>query len=56
MISYMRDAMVLAGAGLVSFGAWSAWRPAGYIVAGAFLLGIGLVGSLRARPGTGGDS
>jgi hypothetical protein len=27
-----------AGALLVSYGAWQAWPPAGFIVAGAFLL------------------
>ncbi|MFA5712534.1 hypothetical protein [Mycolicibacterium sp.] len=28
----------VAGAGLISFGAWLAWAPAGFIVAGLFLL------------------
>jgi hypothetical protein len=51
----MRDAMVLIGAGLVSYGAWSAWSPAGFIVGGGFLLGIGLVGSLRSQPKGGGE-
>jgi len=30
----------VAGAGLISFGAWLAWPPAGFIVAGCFLLAL----------------
>ena len=30
----------VAGAGLVSFGAWLAWAPAGFVVAGLFLLAL----------------
>jgi hypothetical protein len=39
-----------AGAALVSFGAWSAWHPAGLIVAGLFLLAAdALIPSNRHR-------
>lgn len=38
-----------AGAGLVSWGAWLAWHPAGLIVAGGFLLALdALIPSNRA--------
>lgn len=40
-------AVVLLGVGLLSFGAWQAWPPAGPIVLGAILLTFG-VGALRA--------
>jgi hypothetical protein len=30
----------VAGAGLVSYGAWLAWAPAGFVVAGVFLLAL----------------
>jgi hypothetical protein len=29
---------VLAGVGLVSYGAWQAWRPAGFLTAGVLML------------------
>ena len=34
----LRDVGGLAGVGLVSYGAWEAYHPAGYIVGGALLL------------------
>lgn len=34
----LRDAAGLAGAGLVSHGAWAIYPPAGWIAAGGFLL------------------
>lgn len=30
----------VAGAGLVAYGAWLAWAPAGFVVAGVFLLAL----------------
>ncbi len=36
----------VTGAVLLSYGAWRAWPPAGFLVAGALLLVVG-VGSLR---------
>ena len=33
------DAAALAGAGLVDYGVWLVYRPAAFVVAGAFLLG-----------------
>lgn len=42
----LRDIGGLAGIGLLSFGAWQAYQPAGYIVAGALLLvGAWIAGS-----------
>jgi hypothetical protein len=34
----LRDLLATAGAGLASYGAWLAWRPAGFVLAGAFIL------------------
>ena len=34
----VRDGVGIAGAGLVSYGAWLIYQPAGYITAGGFLL------------------
>jgi hypothetical protein len=36
----------LAGAGVLSFGAWLAWAPAGFVVAGLLLLAL----DRRLRP------
>lgn len=44
----VRDAAGLAGVGLLSYGAWLAWPPAGFMVAGALIL-AGVVLSARAR-------
>lgn len=43
------DVLALAGAGLLAYGAALVYQPAGYLVGGAFLLAIGMVGVLR-RP------
>lgn len=40
----LRDVAGISGVGLLSFGCWLAWRPLGFIVAGALLL----AGSLLA--------
>jgi len=42
-----RDLAGLAGAGLISYGAWIIYRPAGFLVAGAMLI----VGSFLAARG-----
>lgn len=36
------DLLLIAGAAAVSYGAWLAWQPAGYIVGGALILIAGL--------------
>lgn len=43
------DAMLIAGGGLVSYGAYMVYEPAGYMVCGAFLL---LAGWFAARSTT----
>lgn len=43
----LSDLCALAGAGLVSYGAWLVYEPTGFIVGGAILLGVGVVGALR---------
>jgi hypothetical protein len=40
-------ATAVSGAGLISYGAWCAWPPAGLISAGVILLVVG-IGALRA--------
>jgi len=39
------DALLLAGLASLSHGAGMAWEPAGYMVAGAGLIGLGLLGA-----------
>lgn len=34
----VRAGIAVGGAGLVSYGAWTAWTPAGFVVLGALLL------------------
>lgn len=34
----------VAGVGLTSYGAWLAWRPAGFLVAGALILADQIAG------------
>ena len=36
------DVTLLLGAGSLSYGAWLAWAPAGYLVAGMMLLAAGI--------------
>ena len=40
--SLVIDGSILGGVGLLSYGAWLAYAPAGFLVAGALLLGLGL--------------
>jgi hypothetical protein len=42
MKKYLPDVMLMAGAGCFSYGAWSAWPPAGWLVAGALLIAAGI--------------
>lgn len=36
------DILLLTGAGSLAYGAWLAWPPAGYLVAGALMVVTGL--------------
>ena len=36
----LRDAVGIAGAGLVTYGAWLVYAPAGFIVGGAFCIAV----------------
>jgi hypothetical protein len=38
LIAVARDGAGLAGVGLISYGAWLVYPPAGFIIAGAMLL------------------
>lgn len=42
------DALMLVGIAAISHGAWRVFAPAGWIVAGAFALGFGLLMARRA--------
>lgn len=42
MKQVLPDILLLMGAASLSYGAWLAWPPAGYLVAGALLLVTGL--------------
>lgn len=41
--SLLPDALMTAGAGAISFGAWLIYKPAGFMVAGALLLAAGVL-------------
>lgn len=41
--SYLIDAMALAGAALIVFGASKMYPPLGYVLAGSFLFGASLI-------------
>lgn len=43
MKQYIPDALLTAGAGLVSFGAYLAWPPAGALVGGILLIVAGIL-------------
>ncbi len=38
MVELLRDATGLAGIGLVAYGSWLIYQPAGFIVAGGLML------------------
>lgn len=42
MKNILPDTLLILGAASLSYGAWSAWSPAGYLVGGALLLVAGL--------------
>lgn len=42
------DTLMLAGAGGIAHGAWLVYVPAGYIVAGTFLLAAGVLAARKA--------
>ena len=44
----IEDYLALAGAGLLSYGAWSIYEPAGFLTAGALLVAAAI---LKARAG-----
>ena len=50
-VRYMDDGLMLAGAGLVSYGVWQIYDPAGWITAGAFCI----AGAVIWSRGTGGE-
>ena len=41
-MKHLPDVLMLAGAASSSFGAWMAWPPAGFLLAGALLLAGGI--------------
>lgn len=43
-----RDLAAVSGAGLISYGAWLAYEPAGYIALGAMLLSACVLSARRA--------
>jgi hypothetical protein len=43
------DALIVAGAGVLSYGAWLVYPPAGYLVAGGLMLVFGVLSALKAR-------
>ena len=45
----VRAGMVVFGLGLMSAGAWMAWRPAGLLLPGLLLFAGGVLGALRSR-------
>ncbi len=42
MKKHIPDALLLLGSGSLSYGAWLAWPPAGYLVAGVLLMIAGI--------------
>lgn len=47
-VRLLPDALALAGAGLLSHGAWLIYRPAGFLTAGALLLAGGVLAARRS--------
>lgn len=46
---WLPDALMVAGAGGLSYGAWMVYPPAGFLVAGGLALGAGVVLAKAAR-------
>jgi hypothetical protein len=42
MKKHLPDVLLVAGSASVSYGAWVAWPPAGFLVAGALLIIAGI--------------
>lgn len=55
LVSLARDLMILGGGGLISYGSWIIYPPAGYVVGGALLLAGGVIGAVRERSSAGGE-
>ena len=47
-MKHLPDAMMVAGAGAVSYGAWLVSQPAGFVVGGLLLLLGGFLAARRA--------
>jgi hypothetical protein len=45
----VRLAIAICGIGLIGYGAWLHYPPAGFMAAGALLFLVALIGGLRAR-------
>ncbi|HTK34560.1 MAG TPA: hypothetical protein VL358_04630 [Caulobacteraceae bacterium] len=45
----IRSALAVVGVGLVGYGSWLAWPPAGFLLVGAMLLAASVYGTLQAR-------
>lgn len=48
-VGYRPDALMLAGAGAVAYGAWLIYSPAGWIIGGGFAMLVGWLDSKAAR-------
>ena len=46
----VRELVGFAGAALMGYGAWLHYPPLGYVVGGASLLVLAVIGTLRQRP------
>ena len=47
MKKHIPDALLIAGAGLISFGAWLVYQPAGFMVGGLMVLVAGVITSRK---------
>jgi hypothetical protein len=45
--SALIDGSIVLGGGLLAYGGWLMYAPLGFVVPGALLLGLGLVGARR---------
>lgn len=50
MAQHFRDAVAIVGTGMIGYGAWLWWPPAGFMLPGALLVAIWVVGTLRSAP------
>jgi len=46
----IEDVLCLSGTGLISYGAWLVYQPAGYIVGGALILVAGVFIARAPKP------